>query len=507
MNLVRRNLGANLVSNGYMSVVILLCTPCYMSVLGMESWGLVGFYLILIAVISQFGVGLNVTMNRELSHLSALSGTGRQMRDTVRSLEAVYWSLTLVAGLVVVLGAPLIGHYWVQAKTLSVGEVTQVVMLMGLSLAFQMPGLLYSGGLLGLQRQTLLAGINVVMNSLRFFGAVAVLWWISPTIQAFFLWQIGVGAVFTAVLCWCLWRSLPAAEGRASVRRDVLVPLWPFILGTTGLSLAALGLSNLDKVLLSHLLNLETYGYYMLAYMAAVGINTISGSVVPVFMPQLTQRVALNEREQLVEQYHLGSQVLAVLLLTAAVVGAVFSRELLLIWTNDPVKAEKAHLILSLLLAGNALNCLASLPYVLQLANSCSRITLIMNLGALVVMVPLIVVLTTTFGPVGAAAAWVALNLLYLLVCVGVTHRRFLPGQSARWYGHGLLAPLLAATGVATAAWWLIPAGLGRWPLLGTLAAVSVVCLSATALAAPAVRRALSLYLKGPSAARDAARH
>jgi O-antigen/teichoic acid export membrane protein len=505
MNLVRRNLLANLISNGYLSLVILLCIPCYTAVLGMESWGLVGFFIILNAVVSQFGAGLNLAVSRELARLSALGGAARQMRDTVRSLEAVYWLLTAAVGLAIVLGAPFIGRHWVQAKTLSADQVTQAVMLMGLAVALQLPCLFYSGGLLGLQRQTLLSVVNVAMNSLRFLGSVAVLWWISPTIQAFFIWQAVAGAVYALTLAWCVWRSLPAAEQPAAVRRDVLGPLWSFVLGATGLSLAALGLTHLDKVLLSHLLDLEAYGYYMLAYMAGVGLYIITGAVFTAFLPQLTQRVSLNEREQLVEQYHLGSQIMAVLLLSAAAVGAVFSRELLFVWTGDAVKAEKACLVLSLLLVGNALNSLVNLPYALQLANGCTRIALTMNLGALVVMVPLIVVLTLLFGPVGAAGAWVALNVLYLAVGVGVTHRRFLPGQSWRWYGHGVLAPLVAAGGVVLAARWLMPAGMGRWPLLGGLAAVSVVCLSATALATPLVRQTLSQHLGRRTSAGGAA--
>jgi O-antigen/teichoic acid export membrane protein len=505
MNLVRRNLVANLISSGYMPLVAMLCIPYYTDVLGMETWGLVGFFITLYAVLAQIGAGLNMALNREMARLSALSDTGQQMRDTVRSLEAVYWLLAAAAGLLVFLGAPLIGHHWIHAETLSADLITQAVMLLGLALGLQFPCVFYSGGLIGLQRQTLLAVVNIVMNSLRFLGAVGVLWWLSPTIQAFFLWQAGVSAAHALTLALCVWRSLPPTERPAAVRRDVLGPLWRFVLGATGISLAALGLTHLDKVLLSHLLDLEVYGYYMLAYMAAIGLYVITGAVYTTFLPQFTQRVCLNEQQQLIEQYHLGSQIMAVLLVSTAAVAAVFSRELLFVWTGDPVKAEKAHLVLSLLLAGNTLNGLVNLPYALQLANGCTSIALVMNLAAMVLMIPLIVVMTVFFGPVGAAGVWVALNVFYVLVGVGITHRRFLPGQSARWYVHGLLVPLVVSAGVALAARWIVPADLGRWAMLGCLAAVGLVCLVATTLAAPAVREALLLHLRRRTAARDAA--
>jgi len=369
------------------------------------------------------------------------------------------------------------------------------VVLLGLALALQLPCVFYGGGLMGLQRQRLLAAVNIVMNSLRFVGAVGVLW-LRPTLESFFLWQAGVGAAHALVLACCVWRSLPAAEVRASVRRDVLSPLWRFVLGATGLSLAALGLTQVGTVLLSHLLKLDAFSYYGQACIVAAGLYVIIGAVFTAFLPQFTQRISRNERKQLVEQYHLGSQIMAVLVLSAAAVGAVFSRELWFIWTGNEMEAGKVYLVLSLLLAGNALNGLVNVPYALQLANGCTSIGLVMNLGALVVIVPLIVLLTLSYGPKGAAGAWVILNVLYVVVGVGITHRRFLPGQSWRWYGHGVLAPLAVAASVALAARWLMPSDLGRWPMLGCLAVVALVCLSATALAAPLVRRTLSRYLR-----------
>jgi hypothetical protein len=47
-----------------------------------------------------------------------------------------------------------------------------------------------SWGLMGLQRQVLLNAINMVANTLRGIGAVLLLWLVSLTIQAYFLWQI-----------------------------------------------------------------------------------------------------------------------------------------------------------------------------------------------------------------------------------------------------------------------------------------------------------------------------
>ena len=52
---------------------------------------------------------------------------------------------------------------------------------------------------MGAQRLTVSSGVSIVMVTLGNLGAVAVLAYVSPTIQAFFIWQGIVGLVDTPV--------------------------------------------------------------------------------------------------------------------------------------------------------------------------------------------------------------------------------------------------------------------------------------------------------------------
>lgn len=505
MSQVRGNLLANLFGNAWTPLIMLLCIPFYTTIMGIEAFGLVGFFLTVSAIANPLGAGLANALNRELARLSVLAGKGQEMRDLTRTLEMVYWLLAVAAGLLVTAAAPVIAHHWIRPERLTPQVVTIAVLLMGLTLTLQFPNAFYSSGLAGLQNQVALSVCNMVMNTLRFGGAAVVLAVVSPTITMFFCWQAGVGALHTVVLRAFLWKNLPRTGRGAAFRIELLKEVATFVSGTTVISLSALVLTQLDKVILSRVLSLEMFGYYALASMVAMSLYFIVGSVFTALSPRLAQLVSLGDDDHLKALYHLACQVMSVLVLPVAVVGALFSKELLLLWTGDPVQAEYTYLVLSLLLIGNALNGLVNLPYALQLAHGCTSIALTMNLAAMVLMIPLIVVMTMAFGPVGAAGVWVALNVFYVLVGVGITHRRFLPGQSARWYVHGVLAPLAASAGVALAARWIVPADLGRWAMLGCLAAVGLVCLVATTLAAPAVREALLLHLRRRTAARDAA--
>ena len=59
---------------------------------------------------------------------------------------------------------------------------------------------LYLGALLGKQKFITSSLISIAMVSLGNVGAVVVLAFISPTIQAFFLWQAGVGLLYTVLM-------------------------------------------------------------------------------------------------------------------------------------------------------------------------------------------------------------------------------------------------------------------------------------------------------------------
>jgi hypothetical protein len=110
--------------------------------------------------------------------------------------------------------------------------------------------------------------------------------------------------------------------------------------------------------------------------------------------------------------------------------------------------------------------------------------------------VPVIVVLTQQFQMTGAASAWVALNVAYLVVVARLVHRRLLIGELRAWYVNDLVAPLLAGTVTALVVRLLVVGDqsiVAQAVLLGrSLAGV----LLAGALAARHVRLALSAQVR-----------
>lgn len=482
---VRRNVVANLLGRSWPTILGFLCVPVYVRILGIEGYGLVGFFAAMQAMFSLLDVGLSASLNRELARHSAKPGDPARERDLVRTLEMIYWALALVVGALIVAAAPSIALRWVQPERLSPGEIENAVRMMGLVLALQFPFTLYEGGLLGLQRQVALNLVIAAAGTLRFAGAAAVLVWWSPTLTAFFGAQLVASALLTMATAWLLWRSLPPASRASRFDRAALARVWRFAAGMLGISITAVILVQADKIVLSRLLSLEAFGYYALAATVAAGLYAIISPVFLAVFPRFSQLVALGDEAALRETYHRVAQTMSAALLPVAIVLALFSWDIVRLWTGSAAIAGEAALLVTLLAVGTGLNGLMNVPYALQLAHGQVRLTLVANVVAIAILVPLMIVLARRVGAAGVAATWVLLNAGYVTVVLALMHRRLLRGELGTWARRDVGAPLLAALAVAGAARLLLPPA--PRPVLAELSLLATVLLLTGAAAAAAV--------------------
>ena len=235
----------------------LLFIPLYIKFLGIEAYGLIGLFMTMQALFMLLDMGLGATVNREMARLSVLPDKAQEMRDLVRSLEVIYWCIAVLIGMAVMALSPFIAGYWVRPKQLSPEVIQQAILIMGLAIAFQWPVSFYSGGLMGLQRQVLLNIVNTVVAAIRWCGAVLVLWLVSPTIYAFFLWQILVSLLHVFLTSLFLWRSLPVTGKRSAFQGKIIFGIWRFAAGMSGITVLATLLTQTDKIILSKMLRLN----------------------------------------------------------------------------------------------------------------------------------------------------------------------------------------------------------------------------------------------------------
>jgi len=492
MSSVRVNVIANFGGQALSILIGLLAMPIYLRILGIESYGLIGFYLSLQAVFIILDLGLSSTLSRELARYTHSEDDPNIQRDLVRTLEWLYWPIgALIAVLVFAVSGSIASH-WLKTVALTPAETANAISLMGLATALQWPFALYQGGFRGIERQVtlnLLSGGAVVLRTL---ACLLVLVYVSPTLPAFLACQISVAALQTIVSRTLLWRLLPPGNRSPKFSRELLLKVRDFSLGLTGISIVSLLLMQSDKIILSSILPLDEFGYYTVAATVAGALSSTVGPFFYSLYPRYSGLVAAGETSALIDLYHASNQWITVCVASVATVLILYSRDLLLMWTHNPTVAANSSPILSVLVIGTALNGLVHLPYALQLAYGSTRLAFYQNLIAVVLFVPSVWWLAHHYGGVGAAAAWAVLNLGYVLISIPIMHRRLLPGHAGIWYRRDILPPVTAAllvVGIAKLCFPTLPVGL---PGILALAGIGATTLIASGLASSSVRSVIS---------------
>lgn len=436
-----RNLLAGLANSGWSALVGFAVVPFYLKYLGMEAYGLIGFFMTAQVMFQLLDMGMAPTMNREVARCTA-SGKLESAGKLLHTLAIIYWSMAVVIGVLIILLAPVVAMHWLKSKDLPNETVVHALMLMGMVVASRWPIGLYQGALIGAQRMTVSSVVNMSMVTLGSIGAVLILAFVSPTIEAFFAWQACVGLIYALTLRKVTWWVIGRSDGNRFDPAE-LKRIWRFTAGMSAIGLTGLVFSQLDKVILSKVLSLEEFGHYMLATVVVSGLYILITPVFNIIYPRFSTFVAKGDLDSLKKQYRLGTRLLASVLFPAAMLLSVFAEDIVYVWTGNHKVATSTAPIIALLASGSALHGVMHFPYALQLAYGATRLSLTIYAVLIVVMLPLFAFLPLVFGTVGGGAAWLAVLIFYTLFGTWYMHRHLFSGEGVRWLGREVGLPLV----------------------------------------------------------------
>lgn len=385
---------------------MLLLTPVYVRFLGVESYGLIGFYLSWTAILGILDTGISATAMREIAWLAARPNEEKKIPTLLRSLEVVYWGIILILGLGILVGAWFFGADWFQTKSLSANVVRDALMLMAVSLVAQVPSGIYIAGLMGLQRQVECSGLLSLFGTVRGVGAVMVLGMIGPDVRLFFLWQIVASVFQTGVMRWLLWKKIRIDQYPAKFSVAILQSVKAFAGGMFLITAISIMITQMDKMILSRVVPLEMFGFYMLAWSVASGLSRIATPLIQAFSPRFTELVSKGDDEALAKQVRLASQLLSVLILPPAALIIFLSKPILFAWMGNPTVAVGASPILAVMVVGTVLSCCSYPALSILYSRKQLRQVIITNLTCLLVLLPLLLWANSHFGVIGAAFCW-----------------------------------------------------------------------------------------------------
>lgn len=451
---LQRNLLAGLLNSIWTALATFAVVPFYIEYLGIEAYGLIGFFITLQGVFLLLDLGISPTVSREFAKHNA-SRRYEGIANFLHSVAVVYWLLAAAIVVFFIVFAGPIANRWLDTTDPNLTN-QGLILLMGISVASRFPHSIYRGALIGAEKLVQLNSINMLMVTVTAVGSVLVLALVDASLRAFFIWQAVCGLLLTALMHRAAWRLISPAGHDAARRpqfdRRTLINVWRFTAGLTLVSIASVILLQLDKLVLSAMLPLKEFGVYMIAVIAGSFFSAFFMPVFNVIYPRMTSLANSGDTQQLKLLYRNGTRILGMILCPLAMVLGLFSEPIVTIWTGDAQLASQARPLIFLIASGFAINGIMHFPYALQLAHGKTGIALQCSVLMVIILVPLIFIMVFKFGAVGGAASWLIIQAVYLLAGSWLTHRKLLRGLGLRWLFGDVGIPVSASVLVGVSA-------------------------------------------------------
>lgn len=465
--LIKKNLALNFLGGAWVAVLMVLTTPLFVARLGLEGYGLIGFWLLLLFVSPIFDVGLGSTLSRELARCSGRQAQRHEYVALLRLFErpVAVIALTLLA-LIAALAAWL-GEHWLSVRSFSAEQVAQAIRWMSISVAAQFVTGFYTMALAGLHRQGVMVAVQVVGNSLRYAGGVLVIV-IHQDVVTLFVYQAVVGAAVALWAALAVRRTIAGVEaGQGAEGGRSSLGIRQFAGFSTGMFLTALfsaGVSYADRLVVSKMLPADMLGRYTVAVTVIGLLQMFIFAFHRVYQPRFTQLHEAGDQAALRRTYYqacitVGSAIIPTAALFVVYAPQVF--QLWLGWTDADTTLAARCVVVGYVMAG-----VMWLPASYQQATGWTGLNAGLMAAALVLGVPLMMVGIQVFGLGGAAALMLTHGLLQVTVGLVLMNRVCFPGETGMWYRRVILVPAVLTVPVVLATRGLMPSGLGA---VGTL--------------------------------------
>lgn len=411
--MLKKNVLASLLSNLWSFASVFLFVPIYIDILGIEAYGLVGFHVVLISVFSIIDLGITVTLKREISRLSSLNKF-KELQDTLRTFEVVYLFLAITVVVILWFLSPIIAKYWLSNSVFDIQEMTAAVRLMGISIGLQLPSGLFVGAIMSLQRQLLANLFNIFGGILRIAGSLLLLIFFNASIENYFIGYSLANAIFLVLIRYKLWKIIKNFQIQEDPKfnLNIIKQTGKFSISMASMSLIGILLTQTDKIVVGKLASLEMFSFYTMAVTFASIPIIISGALSSAIFPMFTEIVASSNLKSLKRIYSEASELVGILIVPTFLILFFFTKELIFIWTGSVKTSRAIETTASILLVGQFLQSITTIPYTFAVANGNIRVSQRIGVASILFLTPLLIIFTLHQGIVGASVSWLILNII-----------------------------------------------------------------------------------------------
>lgn len=439
---LKKNIIANYIGQFYTMFIGIFMLPFYLKSLGAEAYGLVGFFTMLMSWMALLDLGLSTTLARETAKLKDKINGLYELKKITISVEVFFIVISIIIFSVIFFGSGWISTYWLDVKELSYETVESTIKIMAFLIVLRWFVGLYQGTIIGFEHHIWLNIYKIIFATLKFFGAFLLIVFVSDNIVHFFYFQLLV-SIFEFIVIKLKIDSYMKVSQMVSPSFVTLKQIAHFALSIAYTSSVWVFITQLDKLMLSHYLPLNEYGFFTLVILVSGAILQIFQPIGQSILPRMTSLLSNGEEKKMIDLYHKATQLGAIVVLAVSGMVAVFSYELLYSWTGNIEASQWAAPILFWYALGNGVVSLLSFQYYMQYAHGNLKYHVKGNTYFGFIQIIVIILAVHFYGALGAGITWFGLQTFFLLWWPGFIHSKFAPGIHKDWVFKDILPSLM----------------------------------------------------------------
>lgn len=425
MSVTFKNILANYGSRLWSLVAVYIFTPLYIKLLGIESYGVISFYAVVMGIITLADAGIASAIDREF----AKNNSDEHKLGILFFFEKVYAWICLTIIIIIFLFSREIGARWLNSTSISTDDMVNFISLIGVGVGTQLMAVIYCGALMGLQKQVRFGTIQTLGSVVKNVVVLGILLFFRKDLYAFLGWQVvcNAGLIYAfrkSVLNYFNKDIIPVRYNRKSVPYAI----WKYLGGMFFISLLNALNMQTDKLIASKMFTLEHFGYYSLVSVLAQSPLILAMPLVLSVFPYMTKTISENKKELLFPVFKRFCFLISVVAIPVVLVFILYGKSLFTFWTHgskiEENVLEQIGISLSLLTTGYLFAAFQQLYFYFLLAEGVTKYSTRQILFQIILVIPLLILLTKKWDMAGAAVSILVVQFLGFLYLVFVVWKK-----------------------------------------------------------------------------------
>lgn len=398
---------------------VFLLVPVYVYYLGLENYGIISFYAVVLGVIGFADAGMSSVIIREF----ALDEKSSSKHHILRKVEAIYWGIVILICSLIALFSAIIADKWLVSEHINFLDLRNYIILIGIGASFQLVSSVYFGALFGLGKQISANIYQIVWTTCKSLFVIVLFEIIDSNLYVFLIWQIACNIAYIVFLRWRVVKKLK--EDKLSIipipfSHPIPERIWTYMGGMTLVSIiSAINLQS-DKLVISYFFSLKIFSFYSMASILSQIPVMISAPLASFVFPIYSKFVQKTDEFKAVFQTF--TTLCYLFIFSSSFLIFFYPLELFSLWsrqTVDQYLAKELNLLIKFLVLGSMFLAMQFPFYYALLANSKTKYTVYQGLFQVLVGVPLLIFFAKSYGVKYTGVPWLLINLfafIYLMI-------------------------------------------------------------------------------------------